>query len=55
MRTPETRQLVGGGAIAALGTLGGIALVLGHDGSILGAITGGIVAVVIAVLGKSKE
>ena len=54
MRRPLTRQVVGGGAVAGLVALGGLALLMGHDGSILGAVTGAIVAVVVAVLGKSE-
>ena len=52
MRRPLTRQVVGVGAISALGALGGVALLMGHDGSILGAVTGAIVAVVVATLRK---
>ena len=54
MRVPLTRQVVGVVALGGLTSLGGLALAMGHDGSILGAVTGAIVAVVIAVLGKKE-
>ena len=50
-----TRRLVGVSAIAGLSALGTAALVLGHDGSILGSVTGAIVAVVIATLRKIDD
>ncbi len=49
------RLVIGSLAIGGLSALGGLALVLGHDGSILGAVTGAIVAVVIATFRKSGE
>lgn len=47
------RLWIGAAAIVGLSALGGVALVLGHDGSILGSISGAIVAVVVATFRKA--
>lgn len=47
-----TRRLVGVTAIVGLSALGATAIAMGHDGTILTAISSAIVAVVVATLRK---